>query len=410
VSIPGPFLLEQIINIPTRAEHPDRRHELLELRCLGPAPVVDLMVSKVCPHSAILNYDTTQVKVRRKANQTYLPKRCFSCQAEHTFLVGVKRYGLLAEEGDEHCSHNGCVKPLFHGTKFCEAHFYAWQPTVGLEGSEEFVELERRLKCAIAVKWKASPEMEKVLRLFDSIRAGDTLPSKLMFLDLEFNTKTKRVYEVGMCDANGVITMDCLTKYSPDVQKSLSANPDRQNAYIDQLIQNSVRNHNCRHGRMTARQIADELEEQGVTEDTLVVTWHLHAADLSALREWLEAEGHPGIMPQDAKCIPVIRHFRPNLALAMSKDGKPFSLSLPIIFPVLMGTRHYLSGRNHHAAVDAQQLRYMVEAFGELCKKPKDRPDDWLLKLRQAPDSSGVYQPGLESFWGKDNGSSSRNS
>jgi len=284
VGIPGPFLLEQIINIPTRAEHPDRRHELLELRCVGPAPVVDLIVSKLCPHSAILNYDTTEVKVRRKANQTYLPKRCFSCQAEHAFLVGAKRYGLLAEEGDEHCSHNGCGKPLFHGTKFCEAHFYAWQPTVGLEGSEEFVELERRLACAIAAKWKASPEMKKVLRLFDSIRAGDTLPPKLMFLDLEFNTKTRRVYQVGMCDANGVITMDCLTKYSLSAQKSSSANPDRQTAYIDRLIQNSTQNHNCRHGRMTAHQIADGLKEQGVTTDTLIVTWHHYAADLSALR------------------------------------------------------------------------------------------------------------------------------
>lgn len=108
MSIPGPFRLEQIINIPPRIEHPDRRHELLELGCFGPAPVVGLLVSKLCSHSAILNYDITEANVKRKAIQTYLPKRCFRCQADHVFLVYARRYGLLAEEGDEHCSHNGC--------------------------------------------------------------------------------------------------------------------------------------------------------------------------------------------------------------------------------------------------------------------------------------------------------------
>lgn len=271
---------------------------------------------------------TTQpkVKVRRKANQTYLPKRCFRCQAERAFLVGARRYGLLTEEGGEHCSHNGCGKPLFHGTKFCEAHFYAWQPTVGLEASEGFVELERRLNCAITAKWKASPEMKKFLRLFDSIRAGDTLPSKLMFLDLEFNTKTRKLYEVGMCDANGVITMDCLTKYSPGAQKSSSANPDRQTAYIDQLIQNSTQNHNCRDGRMTARQIADRLKEQGVTPDTLIVTWHHYAADLSALRDGSRQ-----------RVILAFYHGMPNAS-------QPFRISVPtLLWQYRMMTSHFPS-------------------------------------------------------------------
>ena len=95
-------------------------------------------------------------------------------------------------------------------------------------------------------------------------------------------------------------------------------------------------------------------------------------------------------LPQEANCIPVIPHFCPNLALSVSKVVKPFLLSLPITFLALMGTRHHLSGKNHRAIVDAQQLRYMAEVFGDLCKQLEDRPDDGLLKLRQAQNSSGV--------------------
>jgi len=39
------------------------------------------------------------------------------------------------------------------------------------------------------------------------ICAGDTPPSKLMFLNLDSNTKTRKVYKVGMSDTNGVITI-----------------------------------------------------------------------------------------------------------------------------------------------------------------------------------------------------------
>lgn len=88
-----------------------------------------------------------------------------------------------------------------------------------------------------------------------------------------------------MCDANGVITMDCLTKHSPGAQKISSANPDRETASIDQLVQNSTRNNKCRHGRMTACQIADGLKEREATMHTLIATWHYYAADLTMARD-----------------------------------------------------------------------------------------------------------------------------
>ncbi|KAM5347039.1 hypothetical protein ACJ41O_010044 [Fusarium nematophilum] len=133
-------------------------------------------------------------------------------------------------------------------------------------------------------------------------------------------------------------------------------------------------------------------------DDTVFVTWHLSTLDLTALREWLEEEGQHSVLPPDDECVPVIQHFRGNLEAAKSSNGRRFPVSLPVIFPVVMGTRHHLYGRNHHVAIDAQQLQCMVEVFNMLCKPSKDRPKGWLEQLRQAPDKTGLHQPAIEQF------------
>jgi hypothetical protein len=47
------------------------------------------------------------------------------------------------------------------------------------------------------------------MRIYDEILAHKMPPGMLRFLDLEYNTVTGRVHEVGMCDAMGHVTMDC---------------------------------------------------------------------------------------------------------------------------------------------------------------------------------------------------------
>jgi hypothetical protein len=54
-----------------------------------------------------------------------------------------------------------------------------------------------------------------------------------------------------------------------------------------------------------------------------------------------------------------------------------FPLSLPVIFP-LISVGHELVGRNHHAIVDAMQLRLMVRYLENNCRSLDDRNDDFL--------------------------------
>jgi hypothetical protein len=228
--------------------------------------------------------------------------------------------------------------------------------------------------------------MRDLLSLFKSVRDGRTSPSRLQFLDLEFNARTKTVFEVGMCDANGVATMDCRTPYAFQPSGTATANPDKRNAMIEDSIRRSVQRHNCVDNTMSAHKVAERLRNQGVGPRTIFVTWHTNTTDLTALRQWLEAEGEAGILPGDSKCIPVIQYFRPNFKIAKAQNGRPFPLSLPVIFPLLMTSRHYLFGRNHHAVVDAQQLYFMVRVFEMMCEQPRNRPEDWLGALQRTPD------------------------
>lgn len=347
----------------------------------------------------MINYDTTTL-IRKVASSesTGLSRRCVRCDAEFAFYSQLKKNGLLAEDGTQVCSAEDCTKPIFHGSRLCKQHLYAFRPEDEYSSTPMREELERLLRCAMNKKWHPQLKMHTVLRLFNSIRDGDTDPSKLRFLDLEFNAQSKHVYEIGMCDANGIVTMDCLTKYAPRPQVIASSVPEKRIAWLSRLIQQSVQNHRCAHGWITARQVADMLRKQGVTPETWFVTWHLATSDLTALREWLEEEGEHGVLPPDDHCITAIQQFRVNLDSIRLQGGKRFPLSLPVLFPVAMGTRHHLYGRNHHAAVDAQQLYHMVEMFNILCKSKSDRPEDWLEQLRNTSDTEGYRQPTIERF------------
>ncbi|KAL7936144.1 hypothetical protein V8C35DRAFT_296994 [Trichoderma chlorosporum] len=139
---------------------------------------------------------------------------------------------------------------------------------------------------------------------------------------------------------------------------------------------------------MSAHQVANLLREQGVGPSTIFATWHTNTADLVTLKQWLEAEGEYGVLPGKDSCIPVVPHFRYNFEVAKAKDGRTFPLKLPTIFPLLMTSRHYLYGRNHHALADAQQLYFMMRVFEMMCKRPEDRAQDWLGRLQQTPDPS----------------------
>lgn len=94
------------------------------------------------------------------------------------------------------------------------------------------------------------------------------------------------------------------------------------------------------------------------------------------LRKWLQEEGFHDVLPRDENLCLLLREFRINLGRVIGKQcyrGGPFPVSLPVLFLLLFGDDDPLSGRNHHALVDAQQLALMAKLFTDLCKPPHKR-------------------------------------
>ncbi|RYC58908.1 hypothetical protein CHU98_g7306 [Xylaria longipes] len=96
----------------------------------------------------------------------------------------------------------------------------------------------------------------------------------------------------------------------------------------------------------------------------------------------------------------VYAHFPINVNL--DKNGETGYLVLTPVKP--HGENPLLkegSWRNHHAFVDAQQLKCMTDIFRILCRPPQDRPDGWLEHFQQELSTSrqGLRQATLESSW-----------
>lgn len=97
-----------------------------------------------------------------------------------------------------------------------------------------------------------------------------------------------------------------LTSYGSKALDAITNDKTIVERRMDGIIEISVKQHHCAHGSTTARQVADELRLQGISQETVFVSWHSNAFGLSLLREWLESEGEYGVLPLDSYCVPII--------------------------------------------------------------------------------------------------------
>lgn len=161
---------------------------------------------------------------------------------------------------------------------------------------------------------------------------------------------------------------------------------------MDIKIDHYTRRRYCKDSRMSARQVADRLRQQGVSPRTWFVTWHTSTVDLSTLREWLESEGEFNILPDDSRCLPILAHIKRNLRATPRHGSRTLPGTLEILFPLIMGLQHELASKNHHAAVDAQQAYYLTEVYSMQCRRPADRPVGWLEHLGKPRGPLGQRQ------------------
>jgi hypothetical protein len=122
---------------------------------------------------------------------------------------------------------------------------------------------------------------------------------------------------------------------------------------------------------MNVHEIAQTLQQKGISQDTIILVYHKTRMDLKILRQLLESQGYDSILPPDEYYFPLIQLLRTNMFQGLSKDQQ-FPLKLEVVF-LIMFPRHELIGLNHQALVDCQQTRLVCKAIDELGRPTRER-------------------------------------
>jgi hypothetical protein len=110
------------------------------------------------------------------------------------------------------------------------------------------------------------------MRIYDKILAYKILLGMLRFLDLEYNTITRRVHKVGMCDTMGHVTIDCFTQLSnAELKRTSSSNVNNLGNIIITLHSKAITDHQHSQATIDVHQIATQLREEDVSPETTMV-------------------------------------------------------------------------------------------------------------------------------------------
>lgn len=224
----------------------------------------------------------------------------------------------------------------------------------------------------------------QVWRLSKNIREKTIPQGRLVCLDLEYSTRTQKIFEVGVCEyVSGKPIVDLRIRHdcafdelvNCHSQEGIEQHPiNRVSAFLakrsafrvysqtatlsSKTMDDVIRSPNL----ATAQDVAVLLQQAGVTPETIFIAWGFSCNDLRVLRNFLEHGGYKDILPTDERCFLQLGDYRKRLPKLPS--GRQFPLNLDVVFPLIF-PGHALEGKNHGALPDALQLRLMTMKLEE---------------------------------------------
>ncbi|KAK4865142.1 hypothetical protein LT330_001765 [Penicillium expansum] len=371
----------------------------LGLKCPGPERVVDGLVigTQVCPHNAIISFETGTFYKDRLRDRVGLKARCAPCNGRFMFNEFLRVRFLEAGADQKTCHYKSCVGVLWEGSKLCQKHFLAWKP--GLPGEDDMKKMKSLFDQATSVQWYPETKvMADIIRRIESDNKAKIPASEVVNIDLEFSFYSQAVLQVGLADLAGNKVLDCLTQYGEGIIAPSSSRLSAPATWRQQNHAAKVKRYYTQDGKLNAKRVVEKLREANISQDTKFMSWASWGFDLSFLRDWLDDEGFSDVLPGDENLCLLYHEFRVNIKRVLGTNcygGKSFPLSLPTFYPVIFGTNDPLSGRNHHAFVDSQQLSRLTNLFVDLCKPPNKRGGIETLRLRKRQRGLEEYLPNL---------------
>ncbi|KAJ5725420.1 uncharacterized protein N7483_006777 [Penicillium malachiteum] len=363
------YAIANICELVHRAQCPNYRE--LNLTCPGPEMVIDSLVlgTEVCPNNTTISSATGLLT--RNHGRVHPRIRCALCQARKNFNKVLLTQDLKAEPGQESCEH--CLKPLWEGIRYCKDHMRSWAPETPSLCEASMVKVRDLFLKAASEQW--SPKSGPMASILKKVKFDENATSDLLHIDLEFSTRSHKVYQIGISDSKGAKKLNCMPIYSKGVTTKLPSRSPWSQDFQGFVPYRMEKGQGCAtDGTLNAERVAEKLGEM-ISKKTIFVSWGSWAFDVEYLREGLDEEEVRHKLPAKDKVCMLYHEFRLNMKDQIGEKcfkGHSFPLTLPFLFTLLF-QGHDLVGMNHDALVDARQTASLQRLFLDLCKVPEKR-------------------------------------
>ena len=278
-----------------------------------------------------------------------LDNRCVTCRAAVNIEKFFAGHEIQLDSGSDFCGAQGCDQPSFQASGAFSRHLFnrtAWNYRNGI-AQENSVGKMRSLRetfnSAAEKKWVSPPEYDIVRRRILEIEQGKRPGSDLVALDIEFSPASRQLWEAAMIErVSGKVLLNACVTY----ENGLDHQSSTDNPFLKSWSQSKAATvySPSRPGnidRLKAHEIALRLRKAGITQDTIILVWHISKVDLTITRDFLVSAGYPGILPPDENCITMIQLFRKNLPVG-PPGHRLFPLGLEILFPTMFPNHHLI--------------------------------------------------------------------
>lgn len=345
--------------------------------CIGPQQSVLGMVVETCPQGTVITDSTAYLNEPSCFDSakvlSYSP-RCCACHISLTVQRSLRRAGFPKQPDQGHCTYRSCVRSNVNGFTLCARHLIAKTP---LSSSNDDRPINEQLTAALSHGWEHDDPFRHVCEVSQLIAEGRLPQGRLVCVDLEYSSRSRKIFEIGVCEyVSGKTVINCRVWHSCTFDELIGSGVCGKTTADDHGLQaiskaalkvyglqDTPKNGEF-EGAMkssnfsTARDVARGLQHANVTPQTTVIAWATNRSDLRILREFLAEDGCLGILPQDDKCFLPLFHY--GRKLPKLRDGSKFPLKQDVLFPLLF-PGHDLVGFNHRALADALQLRLITK-------------------------------------------------
>jgi hypothetical protein len=270
-----------------------------------------------------------------------------------------------------------CKQLPVHGYSYCPAHLSNLlldsHKRIPYHSTALLLEM---FKSALQKEWTFQPQYDIVRLRTEDILRGKRPGTDLIILDDEFSPASQQLWEIAMIErVSGKVLLNTTIDHHGALDHGASTGSLAGSLPFWSQMSKSKANEvysstrKARLSHMNVHEVAFRLQQVGITQQAVILVYHVTTFDLKLLRRFLESAGYFGYLPPEENCIPMVNILRPHMSDRMP-SGRRFPLKL--VFP-----RHSLVGLNHQALVDCQQMRLICMAYEELCKPIAERGQEW---------------------------------